>query len=815
MKSAQKRILSLTDDLRDTRSECSNVSDDLASANQEIDTLRKKITQLATRNNLLKSQNATGEESSRESNEAETTLDFSRIGVDEEEANLITENPPKPRRKKVKRKPPKVVEANKDHLNESKTVHQEQEQTNLEEDVQSDTVLDEQDSSVDEEETYEDHVSSQPDTVEQADKAIQVFIETDSEKAGESMDIESLANNITNVSADRFKSTVENNFNNMFQQIGGVVKLAGKLTNERQRTSEAVGDKFIPRTRAPTVMKKTLIAKKSTNPELDEEKSDDQQERSESQRSTSGLDGRISQGRTKAKTLQLNPPPSHTKDVIMNHKMFGVSKKNRTSISIPGFFPDVSQREEMQEVINREESGFFDETESKKQLQGGKLKREVLNKSTDHVLKFLYKMSKNKCSYLERHIGELVRMETLTDEDCIVKQLEVFAQHAIDVLDVISFSVKRISQSGVNFKRNDHEDLTILGTHNVTWDPTKSVAEDESFEVKRMKFLEEMKENQERELDAIAEADQESPPNDQSQGSSMFPDIQERRYSSTMQMQKGIGSFSNDGTKMVRAAAFRNKKLLEKNKRLVDRLRRSGVGMKQIYTILGLAKRANDILSLDDTDDTDMYDNHHENKPSVVQTKKFSMTGQALPQFNAGRRGSLAKNNQRRGSRRGSDALLIQDPTKVYNYVKDGAAESLPPIEPKQGYFGFNTTNITRKRGAEKDTSKQNTWSNRVGPLVQTHAATRALQAQRMRRPSRLAPLVQTQGLAHSQQTQLFGANRIDLSNKTASNQGPSTTVKKTFPALKALPPLAFKNGLRMRPQPRRHRLPSFKSLLD
>lgn len=102
------------------------------------------------------------------------------------------------------------------------------------------------------------------------------------------------------------------------------------------------------------------------------------------------------------------------------------------------------------------ESGFFDDSRissclgdsmSRKfwqksgPLQSGWLK--IKHGKINHVLRFLGRIAKSKCSYLYHEV-EYVNKEARTPEEAVMHELSAFVKHAIDLMDVISFALKRI-----------------------------------------------------------------------------------------------------------------------------------------------------------------------------------------------------------------------------------------------------------------------------------------------------------------------------------------------------------------------------------
>ena len=487
---------------------------------------------------------------------------------------------------------------------------------------------------------------------------------------------------------EEFQSAVNTGFEQVADTINAFIKLAGKLTKARAQKAK------IPDS------KKTSL----NNP------------------------------RARERNIAFNPPKTHLKDLVSNHKMFGVNRNNRKSVQVPGFFPQPFKHESSEETMHRNwtESGFFDEEELQPStsIRSSKWNPKILKKSSSHVLRFLYRISRNKCSHVERCIGDVMKNEGLFDDDIIAKQMEIFAEHAVDLLDIISFSIQRMSQTGVDFKDEDKDAMML--EFNGTWDPDKSLVDDVENETKRVKFLEEIRAIQDKEHELNA------PPS-----TPMFPEIAQRPNANSKK--RDLHSVStmqaSDKSKMVRAAECRKKKLLERHRKLVERLKRSGVGMKQIYTILGLNKRTED-----DADEDEIATGLENAPPSdaaaMARMRKISMKGHA---FQYG--GSNSNMN-----------LLQKDQDKHYDM--DEAADQPKPVLPSpvvNMQFGFNTKSIT-----------QNVVR---GSAAKKKAIPKSLDLK----------------------------SQITSIPITPFNRSARKSI--AFPALRSVPPLAMRNGLKVRNQ--------------
>ena len=102
------------------------------------------------------------------------------------------------------------------------------------------------------------------------------------------------------------------------------------------------------------------------------------------------------------------------------------------------------------------ESGFFNDSrissclgdsksrtfwQKSRPSQSGWLK--IKHGKINHVLRFLDRIAKSKCSYLYHEV-EYVSKEERTPEEAVMYELSAFAKHAIDLMDIISFALKRI-----------------------------------------------------------------------------------------------------------------------------------------------------------------------------------------------------------------------------------------------------------------------------------------------------------------------------------------------------------------------------------
>lgn len=208
-------------------------------------------------------------------------------------------------------------------------------------------------------------------------------------------------------------------------------------------------------------------------------------------------------------------------------------------------------KEEIQR--NGNESGFFDESTGEQQtsLHWQKVRSGVIN----HVLRFLNNKAKNKCSHLQSKI-QYMDFKNKTDEEIVANELTVFAEHAIDMLDVISYTVKQMNERDIIPPTITEQSSSMLARIQSQWEPQISPVE------RRVKF------------------DQDN----EKANDGLFPDIVQHRSGSAKKQTKEGESVEM----MAKVAEKKRQKILDRHKKLVDRLRASGVGLKQIYTILGI-----------------------------------------------------------------------------------------------------------------------------------------------------------------------------------------------------------------------------------
>jgi len=272
------------------------------------------------------------------------------------------------------------------------------------------------------------------------------------------------------------------------------------------------------------------------------------------------------------------------------------------------------------------ESGFFDDSYrskiSKKENQSLWHDRSNNNQSgwsklkygrSHQVLKFLSRIAKSKCSLLQ-HATDDIRKEALTPEEAVMNELSVFADHAIDLLDVISFALKRIEiehdeRELEHNLANRVKDASLLTAAKPTWDQDSSVAAESA--ARKVQF-------------------------DESERHIKLP-----RLSSA----KDQVDVPDDDDRLGKVAHKKRQRVLERHKKLVERLRSSGVGMKQIYTILGISKSPNE-------EDDDLPSLEQNTVPPALQKsqreqiRRMSLIGHAFNSATAGEGAAAVANHQ-------------------------------------------------------------------------------------------------------------------------------------------------------------------------
>ena len=128
------------------------------------------------------------------------------------------------------------------------------------------------------------------------------------------------------------------------------------------------------------------------------------------------------------------------------------------------------------------ESGFFDDSQiTFQQKESQALWHESNNTKSKwlqikhgkihHILRFLGRTAKTKCSYVHQEV-ENMEKEARTPEEAVVNELSAFAEHAIDLLDVISFALKRVeldaAEEDLECKLMSQMNLSSKGRQNGT-----------------------------------------------------------------------------------------------------------------------------------------------------------------------------------------------------------------------------------------------------------------------------------------------------------------------------------------------------------
>lgn len=224
------------------------------------------------------------------------------------------------------------------------------------------------------------------------------------------------------------------------------------------------------------------------------------------------------------------------------------------------------------------ESGFFDDSASKTTQpkceeapnnKNDKRKWESVRSGViNHVLRFINTTAKCRCSYVNKAISDFEPNveENQTDEDIIKSELNVFAGHAIDMLDIISYSVKQMNES--HLVPLNYYDFPVLTKFGDDWKPPKKIQHEKS--PRNVTFTDSETTSNKTEIH--------------------LPEIvkHERAVSPPKPKQQNKADLSKIEEVKAKVAEKKRVKILERHKKLVAKLRMSGVGLKEIYTILGI-----------------------------------------------------------------------------------------------------------------------------------------------------------------------------------------------------------------------------------
>ena len=247
-----------------------------------------------------------------------------------------------------------------------------------------------------------------------------------------------------------------------------------------------------------------------------------------------------------------------------NQESFQPTSSRATNIKQPGTDADNTKR-------RGNESGFFDESTPK--APGSSEKSNTASSKwtsarsgvINHILRFIKKNSKCSCSFLEKSILEFeTGTQHKTDEDIIKSELNVYAGHALDILNVISYSVKQMNESRrVPLSYYNFPVLTKFGGN---WNPPRISNQNSS---RNVTFP-----------DSASAADRKD--------ALLFPKIVTQAVLPSLKIkQQNKTGFASNEVK-VKVAENKRDKILDRHKKLVTKLRQSRVGSKEIYKILGI-----------------------------------------------------------------------------------------------------------------------------------------------------------------------------------------------------------------------------------
>ena len=142
----------------------------------------------------------------------------------------------------------------------------------------------------------------------------------------------------------------------------------------------------------------------------------------------------------------------------------------------------------------------------------------------------------------------------------------MFAGHAIDMLDIISYSVKQMNES--HLVPLNYYDFPVLTKFGDDWKPPKKIQHEKS--PRNVTFTDSETTSNKTEIH--------------------LPEIvkHERAVSPPKPKQQNKADLSKIEEVKAKVAEKKRVKILERHKKLVAKLRMSGVGLKEIYTILGI-----------------------------------------------------------------------------------------------------------------------------------------------------------------------------------------------------------------------------------
>eukprot|EP00111_Clytia_hemisphaerica_P017089 TCONS_00050612-protein len=216
------------------------------------------------------------------------------------------------------------------------------------------------------------------------------------------------------------------------------------------------------------------------------------------------------------------------------------------------------------------ESGFFepDATKTKKTSKWQKVRNGVIN----HIIRFINTTAKCKCSHLYKEISKFDPTDK-SDNEIIKGELSIFAQHAIDILDVIAYTVKQMGESTKSPTASfPGEESNLLSKFGQSWNPKPHRRVGQLKETKKSNHsqtsIDTMKNNR---LSVI------------------LPEIATQgNVTKTVKKPNTVKRQGEIIEMKAKVAEKKRLKLLDRHKKLVNKLKQSGVGIKEIYTILGI-----------------------------------------------------------------------------------------------------------------------------------------------------------------------------------------------------------------------------------
>ena len=264
----------------------------------------------------------------------------------------------------------------------------------------------------------------------------------------------------------------ENNQNQKSEQVAHqTIKEEGEITNQLDESENRSYGHIKSEQTQSQVKSTNKISRRGTS--LKENVSKNHEHHNEEQREikeNSNLDKHQRSQSKQVKVISLNPPSIHAEEPQHHVK---VPKKQSLIHPYHSYEGESMER-------SWTESGFFDDSQINFQRKESRVLwhesnnikskwLQIKHGKIHHILRFLGRIAKTKCSYVHQEV-ENMEKEARIPEEAVVNELSAFAEHAIDLLDIISFVVKRVeldaAEEDLEYKLMSQMNLSSKGKEN-------------------------------------------------------------------------------------------------------------------------------------------------------------------------------------------------------------------------------------------------------------------------------------------------------------------------------------------------------------